>query len=93
VNGLDDRVNGFDQCLADLVTGGCHDLGNSGDEITSLDVHDLCLRIDGGRGDGELDLLGRTLADQHVVLTLDVVDDRLVHLVTAGTDRTRRDDA
>ena len=43
--------------------------------------------------DLELDLLGRLLADQQLVLALDVVDDRLVHLVAADAQRLRDDDA
>ena len=45
------------------------------------------------RADLELDLLGGLLADQEFVLTLDVVDDRLVHLVAADAQRLRDDDA
>jgi hypothetical protein len=45
------------------------------------------------RRDGHLDLLGRPLADQHVVLALDVVDDRLVHLVATAADGAGGDDA
>src|ERR1700749_2281516 len=44
------------------------------------------------RADLELDLLGRLLADEQLVLALDVVDDRLVELVTADADRLRNDD-
>ena len=46
-----------------------------------------------GRADLELDLLGRLLADEELVLLLDVVDDRLVHLVAADAERLRDDDA
>ena len=46
-----------------------------------------------GGADLELDLLGRLLADQELVLALDVVDDRLVHLVAADAQRLRDDDA
>src|SRR5262245_2231762 len=45
------------------------------------------------RPDLELDLLGRLLADEELVLLLDVVDDRLVHLVAAHPHRLRDDDA
>ena len=44
------------------------------------------------RADLELDLLGGLLADQELVLALDVVDDRLVHLVAADAQRLRDDD-
>src|SRR5690349_9787351 len=42
--------------------------------------------------DLELDLLGRLLTDQQLVLALDVIDDRLVHLVAAHAQRLRDDD-
>ena len=45
-----------------------------------------------GRADLELDLLGGLLADQELVLLLDVVDDRLVHLVAADAERLGDDD-
>ena len=45
------------------------------------------------RADLELDLLGRLLADEELVLLLDVVDDRVVHLVAADAERLRDDDA
>src|SRR5690349_24239955 len=38
------------------------------------------------RSDLELDLLGRLLADQQLVVALDVIDDRLVHLVAARSE-------
>ena len=44
------------------------------------------------RADLELDLLGRLLADQQLVLALDVIHDRLVELVAADADRLRDDD-
>ena len=44
------------------------------------------------RADLELDLLGRLLADQELVVALDVVDDRLVHLVAADAEGLRDDD-
>ena len=42
--------------------------------------------------DLELDLLGGLLADQQLVLALDVVDDRLVHLVAADAEALGDDD-
>ena len=42
--------------------------------------------------DLELDLLRGLLADQQLVLALDVVDDRLVHLVAADSQRLGDDD-
>ena len=67
--------------------------GRPGDEVAAADLglHLLLERV--GRADLELDLLGRLLADQELVLLLDVVDDRLVELVAADADRLRDDDA
>jgi len=45
-----------------------------------------------GRADLELDLLGRLLADEELVLLLDVAHDRVVHLVAADAQRLRDDD-
>ena len=46
-----------------------------------------------GGADLELDLLGRLLPDEELVLLLDVVDDRLVHLVAADAHALGDDDA
>ena len=48
--------------------------------------------VEGG-ADLELDLLGGLLADEQLVLLLDVADDRLVHLVAADAQALRDDDA
>src|SRR5947207_12480014 len=45
------------------------------------------------RSDLELDLLGRLLTDEQLVLRLDVLDDRLVHLVAADAHALADDDA
>jgi hypothetical protein len=49
--------------------------------------------IGSSRGKALLDLLGRALADQQVVLLLDVLDDRLVHLVARHAHALAVDDA
>ena len=46
-----------------------------------------------GRAEGDLDLLGGALADEQVVLALQVGDDGLVHLVSGHADGARVDDA
>ena len=51
----------------------------------------LLAQVPGG-ADLELDLLGRLLADEELVVALDVIDDRLVHLVAADAQRLRDDD-
>ena len=94
VQRLLDRVDDLHERLlergADLL-GGQHDgLGQAGDQVAAPDLrlHLLLQRV--GGADLELDLLGRLLADQELVLLLDVVDDRLVELVAADADRLAR---
>ena len=79
--------------LADLLAREHDRLRQAGDHVAAADLGlDLLLhRV--GRADLELDLLGRLLADQQLVLALGVVDDRLVQLVAADADRLRDDDA
>jgi len=72
---------------------GHHDLGNARDEISTLELHFLALALGRCGSDRHLGLLSRALANQHIVLALDVVDDRLVHLVAAGANGTGGDDS
>src|SRR5215218_902347 len=96
VERLLDRVDDLHERLLERgahLLGGEHDgLGQAGDEVAAADLGlDLLLeRV--RRPDLELDLLGGLLADQELVLLLDVVDDRLVELVAADADRLRDDD-
>jgi actin-like ATPase involved in cell morphogenesis len=53
----------------------------------------MMVRVGDGAADLDLDVLGGALADQEVVLALDVLDDRLVELVAADADRLAGDDA
>src|SRR5438477_181584 len=46
-----------------------------------------------GRRNGDLDVLGRALAQEQVVLAAGELDDVLVHLVAADADRAAHDDA
>src|SRR6202030_1280021 len=46
-----------------------------------------------GGSDVDLDLLRRAFADEQVVLALEVIHDRLVHLVAGHADGTGIDDA
>ena len=66
---------------------------DAGDQVAALDLHRLLGLEREGRADLDLDLLGGALADQQVVLALDVLDDRLVHLVAGDADRLGVDDA
>ena len=74
---------GLRERLADLRVGQREGLGDAVDEIAPLDLHRERLVEGVGRADLDLDLLGGPLADEQVVLALDVLDDRLVHLVAA----------
>ena len=67
-------------------------LRQAGQHVAAADLglHLLGQRVRGA--DLELDLLGRLLADEELVVLLDVVDDRLVHLVAADAQRLRDDD-
>ena len=69
-----------------------HRLRQAGEHVAAahLGLHLFLHRV--RRADLELDLLGGLLADQQLVLALDVVDDRLVHLVAADAQRLRDDD-
>src|SRR5947199_6922527 len=65
---------------------------NPRDEVAALDFHFALLPDGRGRPDLDLDLLGRGLADQEVVVLAHELHDRLVQLVAAGADRRVRDD-
>src|SRR5919109_3151494 len=97
VERLLDRVDDLHERLLERrahLLGREHDgLRQPGDEVAAADLglHLLFQRVRGA--DLELDLLGGLLADQELVLLLDVVDDRLVELVAADADRLRDDDA
>ena len=90
---VDDLRDGLLEGAAHLV-GRDHDgLRQSGEHVTPAHLR-LHLVREAVRGtDLELDLLSRLLADEKLVLLLDVVDDRLVHLVAAYAKRLRDDDA
>src|SRR5436309_10070450 len=92
-HGLDDLVDGLEQRVSDLLVRDLDGLRHTGHEVAALDLHGLELRAGIGRADGDLDQLGGPLADEQVVLPLDVLDDRLVHLVAADADRLGEHDA
>ena len=90
---FDDRRHRLGQRLADLLVGDHDRLRNAFDEIAALDLHGDLLVERERRAELDLHLLGGALADEQVVLALDVLDDRFVHLVAGDPDRTRVDDA
>src|SRR5207245_1410348 len=62
-------------------------------EIPALDVHGALLTLPRvRRTEGDLDLLGPTLANQKVIVLPYVLPDRLVHLVTRDPHRLAVDD-
>ena len=63
------------------------------EHVAALDFHLLALRQLRRRAELDLDPLGRPLADEQVVLALDVLRDRLVHRVAGDADRLAVDDA
>ena len=90
---VDDDVDGFGQRLANLFVGDGDRLRHAFDQVAALDLHrhPLVERIRGA--ELHLDLLGGALADQQVVGLLDVLDDRLIHLVAGDAHRLAVDDA
>src|SRR5438270_805073 len=90
---LDDLTDGVVERTADLVGRQDHRLRQTGEHVAPADLglHFLA-HVECG-ADLELDLLRRLLPDQQFVLALDVVDDRLVHLVAADAKALRDDDA
>ena len=90
---LDDLRDGLVERAADLLGGEDHRLRQAGEHVAAAHLGlELLLHVPGG-ADLELDLLGGLLADEELVVPLDVIDDRLVHLVAADAQRLRDDDA
>ena len=92
-DGVDDDPDRLRERLAHLGVGQREGLRDPLDEVAPLDLHRERLVEREGRADLDLDLLGGPLADEEVVLPLDVLDDRLVHLVRGDADRLGVDDA
>src|SRR5713101_3412381 len=84
---LDNLVHRLHQRLADLLVDDLDYLGNAGSEVASPDLHRLYLVARVGRADRDLDEFSGAFADKHVILALDVLDDRLVHLVPGHAHR------
>src|SRR5712691_485734 len=87
---LDDRADRLGEAFRNLPLADYDLLGDAVDQVAALDLHDPALAVLGhaGRADLLLDAFGTALADQEVMITPDIGDDRLVHLVTAHPDRT-----
>src|SRR5476651_1412111 len=87
LHGLDDGADRLLQALGDLTLGDHQFLRHAVHQVAALDLHRAAFAVVGRarRSDGLLDALGRTLADQQVMVAADVGDDRLVHLVAANT--------
>ena len=80
--------------LADLVRGDLHRARQAGQQVAAAERDALLIVGAGvGRADGDLDVLGRSLADQQIELTTTVRDDVLVQLITADADAARDHDA
>ena len=90
---LDDLRHRLVERAADLLRREDHGLRQAGEHVAAAHLRlQLVLQVPRG-ADLELDLLGGLLADEQLVVALDVVDDRLVHLVAADAQRLRDDDA
>ncbi len=90
---VDDLVDRILERVPDLLGGEDDRLRQAGDQVAAADLRLHLLAHPPRRADLELDLLGGLLADQQLVLALDVVDDRLVHLVAADAEALGDDDA
>src|SRR6266404_5949638 len=85
---LDDRRHRLPQGFADFLFSDDDRFREAVDEVSPLDLHHAELIVDGPCGaQGDLDLLGLTLAHQQVVVLPDVLDDRLIHFVAREPDR------
>src|SRR2546426_2811033 len=91
-HGLNDVGDRFRERLADLLIGNHQGLGYALHKVAPFDLHRQLLVERERRADVDLDLLRGALADQQVVLALDVLDDVLVHAVARDAHRSRVDD-
>ena len=86
----DGRLDG----LADLVGADLDAARQAGQQVAAAERDALGVPLARvGRADGDLDVLGRPLAEEQVVLASGERDDVLVHLVAADADRAADDDA
>ena len=90
---VDDRDDRFGERLAHLVGVQDDGLRDTTDDVASLHFHLLETSRRRRRSELLLDLLGRLLAEQQIVATLHVLDDRFVHLLAADAEKIREDHA
>src|SRR5439155_8373096 len=90
---VDDGVHRFLDRAADLLRTDRDRLRKTGYEVASLDLGDQLVWRGEYRCDRQLYRFGGALAEQERVLLLDVLDDRLVELVSSDADARRGDDA
>src|SRR5580704_5541976 len=95
LDGLDDRAHRFGEAFGDLPFADHNFLRHAVHQVAPLYLHDPPLPVlrHAGGTDFRLDALGAALADQEIVVTPDISDDRLVHLVAAHPNRPAVDDA
>ena len=80
--------------LADLVGADLDAARQAGQQVAAAERDALRVPVARiGRADRDLDVLGRPLAEEQVVLAPGERDDVLVHLVAADPDRAADDDA
>ncbi len=89
---LDDLLHRLVERAPHLLGAEHHGLRQAGEHVPPPDLSLQLFAHVVGRADLELDLLCCLLPDQQLVLALDVIDDRLVHLVAAHAQRLRDDD-
>ena len=91
---VDDLLDGRLDRLADLVGADLDAARQAGQQVAAAERDALGVPLAGvGRADRDLDVLGRPLAEEQVVLAPGERDDVLVHLVAADADAAADDDA
>src|SRR5215218_3455494 len=92
-DGVDDLLDRLLDRFANLARMHAHRLRDAGDEVASLHFHLALLTHGRGAADLDLDLLGRRLADEQVVVLAHELHDRHVELVATCADRRVAHDA
>ena len=90
---FDDRRDVVLERAAHLERGEDHRLGPAGRHLAAADLGLLLSVVGGGRTDGELDRLGRALADGHPVAVAHVGLDGGVEVEAPAAQRLHRHDA
>src|SRR5580658_3036000 len=78
----------FHKRRADFLITDFDYFGNAGHKVVAPDLHRLYLVARVGRTDGDLDEFSGAFTDKQIVLGFDVLNDCLVHFVTAHACRT-----